>query len=303
LELPPFKSSAFRGGFGHVFKRLTCAYPGHECDDCQIQHSCPYVYVFETKPPSDSKVLKNFENVPRPYVIATRFDDTKTYFKMGDRLSFDLFLIGDALQYIPFFIHSFELLGLEGIGKQRRPYRLARVEALDSCTGMAHQIYEGRSKRIRQKDVSVTGSLLMDRAESLQAKTVRICFETPLRMKWKGVYTSDPQFHLLLRNAVRRVTSLLYFHLGGKEISMDFGEFFKRAESVEMIETNVKWVDWERYSARQNDRMNFGGIIGEAEYRGDDLQPFIPWLLAAEALGMGKQTAFGLGRIRLVWSD
>ncbi|HEU4964477.1 MAG TPA: CRISPR system precrRNA processing endoribonuclease RAMP protein Cas6 [Bacilli bacterium] len=302
LDLPPFKSSAFRGGFGHVFKSLTCKHPGVECGACEIQHSCPYVYVFETKPPADSKVLKNFENVPRPYVIVTRFDDQKMRFSPGERLSFELMVFGDAIEYAPFFIYSFDRLGDVGIGKQRRPYRLVRVEALDQVNGLAFEVYDGKSRRIRQHDYTLNGSDLEARAAKVKgADGVTVSFETPLRMKSKGSYTSDPQFHLLVRNAVRRVTSLLYFHHGGKELSMDYASFFKRAEAIELVENKTRWVDWDRYSARQDKKMSFGGLVGEAEYRGD-ISEFVPWLLAAEELHMAKQTAFGLGKIRAVYT-
>lgn len=301
LDMPPFKSSAFRGGFGQVFKSLTCKHPGIECSDCEIQHSCPYVYVFETKPPTDSKVLKKFENVPRPYVIVTSFEDQKTRFSEGERLSFELLVFGDAIAYVPFFIYSFERLGDVGIGKQRRSYHLVRVEALDVVNGLAFQVYEGNSRRIHQHDYALKGSEIEARADKVGGQRgVTVKFETPLRLKWKGAYTDDPQFHLLIRNAVRRVSSLLYFHHGGKELPLDYTELFRRAESVELVKNTTHWVDWERYSARQETKMQFGGMIGEAVYQGD-VGEFLPWLIAAEMLHVGKQTAFGLGKISLSW--
>ena len=298
LELPPFKSSAFRGGFGHVFRQLTCAYPGRDCSDCSLQNSCPYVYVFETKPPVGSKVLRNFESVPRPYVISTEFEGKK-YFRPGEKLDFELLIFGDALAYLPFFIHSFELLGTVGIGKGRRPYSVNSVEAIDIVRGHRHQVYDHTTKRMRQKDVSLSGKDIMDRVEHLSEKSVKVTFDTPLRMKWKGSYTAESHFHLLIRNAVRRVSSLLYFHHGGEELEIPFSELFQKAEQIELIQSDVQWVDWERYSARQDTRMTLGGIIGTSTYRGE-LQEFIPWLVLSETIHIGKQTAFGLGKIGLV---
>lgn len=302
LQMPPFKSSAFRGGFGHVFKSLTCTYPGTDCGGCKIQHSCPYIYVFETKPPQDAKVFKKFENVPRPYVISTVFDENKTLYKPGERLGFDLLLYGNAEVYLPYFIHSFELLGNIGLGKQRGKFSLVRVTAYNMMNQTNHLIFDGISKRIRQENVTVSGQTFLDRADQVKGDTVTVSFETPLRIKWQGSYTSDPQFHLLVRNAVRRVTSMLYFHHDGLLMDVDFQSMFKRAEEVELVSNGVKWVDWERYSARQNTKMQLGGMLGEASYRGP-IREFVPWLLAGETLRIGKQTAFGLGKIGLVFGE
>lgn len=299
LELPPFKSSAFRGGFGHVFKQLSCAFPGKSCSECAIQNSCPYTYVFETKPPDDSKVLRNFESVPRPYVISTAFEGKK-HFRPGEHLDFDLLIFGDALTYLPYFIHSFELLGTVGIGKDRRPYTLRRVESVDLVQGHRFLVYDSGTKRIRQKEVRMTGADILARAASLNEQSVMISFETPLRIKWKGKYTSEPHFHLLIRNVVRRVSSILYFHHGGKELELHFADLFQKAEQIELTQPDVRWVDWERYSSRQDTKMSLGGIMGQAIYKGD-LQDFIPWLVLAETIHIGKQTGFGLGKIELLW--
>ncbi|ARU61767.1 hypothetical protein CBW65_12575 [Tumebacillus avium] len=299
LELPPFKSSAFRGGFGHVFKDLTCAFPGKNCAECSIQDSCPYIYVFETQPPTNSKVSPKFESVPRPYVICTEFDG-KRFYKPNETVDFELLIFGDAFSYVPFFIHSFEVLGKKGIGKERKPYSLHRVEVIDLSNGTSYLVYEGTQKQIRHREVIFTGKELLSRAEKIKETAVTVTFDTPLRMKYQGNYTADPQFHLLIRNALRRVTSLLYFHHGGQEISLDVPELIRKAEQVQLVKSTARWVDWERYSARQDTKMSFGGIMGEATYEGE-LSEFVPWLLAAEALGIGKQTVFGLGRMRLIW--
>ncbi|ASS74484.1 hypothetical protein CIG75_05405 [Tumebacillus algifaecis] len=301
LELPPFKTSAFRGGFGRVFKALTCAFPGKECTDCSIQHSCPYIYVFETKPPVNSKVAPKFESVPRPYVISSEFDG-KRFFKPGEKLSFELSIFGDAFDYVPFFIRAFEMLGSKGIGKERKPYTLHRVEVINLSTGSSFLIYDSHQKHIQHRPIIFTGQKLLDRAAQITAHSFTVTFETPLRMKYNGNYTADPQFHLLIRNALRRVSSLLYFHHGGQELNLDFHNLLRKAEGVKVVTSSARWVDWERFSARQDTKMSLGGIMGEVSYEGD-LTPFIPFLLAAEALGIGKQTVFGLGKLHLIWGS
>jgi len=44
--------------------------------------------------------------------------------------------------------------------------------------------------------------------------------------------------------------------------------------------------------------MNLGGITGRIVYSGQ-VEPFLPYLQAAEILHIGKATSFGLGRVRM----
>ena len=42
LVLPPHKGSTFRGGFGNVFRRITCALREKDCGSCLLRERCPY---------------------------------------------------------------------------------------------------------------------------------------------------------------------------------------------------------------------------------------------------------------------
>ena len=72
----------------------------------------------------------------------------------------------------------------------------------------------------------------------------------------------------------------------------------EQARGVELAENHTGWVDWERYSTRQKQRMNLGGLIGEARYSGD-LAPFLPLLALGELVHVGKACAFGNGLYRI----
>jgi CRISPR/Cas system endoribonuclease Cas6 (RAMP superfamily) len=62
-----------------------------------------------------------------------------------------------------------------------------------------------------------------------------------------------------------------------------------------MRDGNIRWRDWERYSARQDARMKMGGFVGEVEYAGA-IGEFVPLLKLGERVHIGKGTGFGLGR-------
>jgi hypothetical protein len=76
----------------------------------------------------------------------------------------------------------------------------------------------------------------------------------------------------------------------------------RRAQAVATRSADPRWVDWERYSARQDTRMTLGGFLGTATFEGD-LAPFAPFLRVGEVVHVGKGTAFGLGRYRMERSE
>lgn len=125
-----------------------------------------------------------------------------------------------------------------------------------------------------------------------------VTFETMTRLKYQGSLNERPEFHVLVRSLLRRVSSLLYFHHGTK-LDMDFRGFISQAEKVRLVAQHTQWVDWERYSSRQDTRMKLGGIVGTVTYEFPDpdlVALFLPWLLLGEYVHVGKGGTFGLGR-------
>ncbi|MDI6783582.1 MAG: CRISPR system precrRNA processing endoribonuclease RAMP protein Cas6 [bacterium] len=133
-------------------------------------------------------------------------------------------------------------------------------------------------------------------------KQVTIYFLTPTRLKYETQLATDLEFHIFFRNLLRRISSLLYFHCEtdlGKEL--DFKQLIEQAKQIQTIQKDLRWYDWERYSARQETKMNFGGLIGQATFTGN-LAPFLPYLKLGEYIHVGKGTSFGLGKYRMVCS-
>ena len=67
-----------------------------------------------------------------------------------------------------------------------------------------------------------------------------------------------------------------------------------------MTRCNVRHIDVERRSSRTGAQIHsIGGFVGEAEYEGE-LGKFIPYLKAASWTGVGRQTVWGKGEVRIV---
>lgn len=289
IILPAYKGSTLRGGFGHAFKRVVCALKKNDCAECILKEKCVYSYVFETPPPSDTTIMRKYTSVPHPFIIEPPLE-TKRVYKPGDNIEFSLTLIGKAADYLPYFIYSFSELGNIGIGKGKGKYELTKVKSNGKI------IYNSKTKTItpyKLKDLSIKPPVsgVKDSASSL----LTLNFLTPTRIIYNKHLAIDPEFHIFLRTLLRRLSLLYYFHAGGDTSDWDFTEVIERAKSVKLKNSNLKWHDWEKYSARQDTKMKMGGFMGRITFEGD-LKPFMPLIKAGEVLHVGKGTGFGLGR-------
>ncbi len=278
LHLPPFKGSALRGGFGITFKRLVCANAWPCGERCEGGNACPYGYIFETKPPEGSDALKKNEHVPHPFVIEPPADSRAEY-APGEQLIFDVVLVGKAQEYMDYFAVTFKELGRAGLGRGRGKFRVAKIKALDT----------------------LTTSDLEARAAELPTGQIRLRFLTPTRLVHDKEMVQDPPFHVLVRRLLDRVSSLSYFHCG-ERWETDFKGLIAQAEQVELAEARTRWVQVERFSGRQQERVSLGGFVGEVAYKGD-IAPFRALLLLGSLAHVGKATVFGNGKYEIERGD
>jgi len=127
---------------------------------------------------------------------------------------------------------------------------------------------------------------------------VTLRFVTPVRIKYRERLCGDLEFHILMRSLLRRISLLTFFHCG-RELEVDFRGLILQAQKVRVVESNLLWHDWLRYSHRQRARLKLGGLMGEMTFAGD-LEPFWPFLKLGEWIHVGKGTSFGLGRYRIL---
>ncbi|CAG0941751.1 hypothetical protein BROC_01581 [Candidatus Brocadiaceae bacterium] len=127
---------------------------------------------------------------------------------------------------------------------------------------------------------------------------VTISLLTPLRLRFDVYITDKIEFHVLIRNLLRRISSLSYFHCNEK-LEIDFKGLIEKASKVKQIASDIHWFDWKRYSTRQDAWMSLGGVTGTVSYEGD-LTEFMSLLKLGEYVHVGKGTSFGLGKYEIV---
>ncbi|MCG3158203.1 MAG: hypothetical protein DKINENOH_04844 [bacterium] len=293
IELPEYKGSAFRGGFGHVMKKVCCVLPPGQCTErCQLGNNCAYAYIFETPQTGAASETRPIEatNLPHPFVILPPLSRRENI-APGEALSFGLTLIGRSIEFLPYFIYAFDELGRTGIGRGRGRYQLEHV--LETSTNS--EIYSRLTKKMAG-NISVRD--LADLSEAVKAQDqhrARLEFISPTRILDQNRLVSTLPFDLLMRGLLRRASLLARIHCGD-EWNLDYGAVLQAAHAtVHVVESNLVWQDWERYSNRQQRRMKLGGFIGSVCYAGE-LGPFLPLLSLGQYIHLGKNTTFGMGK-------
>ncbi len=149
LYLPLYLGSTLRGGFGHAFKRTICCNPQRECPACLLKEKCIYSYVFEDSSLNAGKNLKRYQgHCPHPFIIEPPEGDKQQY-QAGEELKFNLTLIGRAIDYLPYFIFTFDELGRLGIGKGKGKSQLTQVNSLPiNSSEDPVSIYDSQSKQL-----------------------------------------------------------------------------------------------------------------------------------------------------------
>ena len=294
LYLPPFKGSTLRGGFGHVFRKIVCVNKDEECNHCFLHEKCIYARVFESRPPSRHFVRK-YSAAPRPFILCPPLTK-KTHYQPGDTLNFELTLIGQSTDYLPYFIYAFIELGKRGIGREKGKYELIelRHKALD---GVETVIYTGHDQTLKSIPQVITWNDIIKNGIP-PPPTLTLLFLTPLRVKERGDLVVNLTFPTLIARLMERIDVLSYFYCGGSAPEENQA-LLKEAQNIKAKAKSLRWYDWERYSNRQKRRMKMGGLIGAITFSGN-LAPFMPYLLLGQYIHVGQGTTFGLGRYEIV---
>jgi len=208
---------------------------------------------------------------------------------------FSLVVIGHASEFLPHIVFSVETMGASGIGVGAK-HGLGRF-CLNKVTANDTTIFDSSVGLL--SDIATDRCLDIEPADSGPSRIgVRLC--TPLRLKKGNKLQSDLPFHVLIRSALRRISSLeiAYGQEGLGEPALDYPGLVRRAESIHLKQSNLRWRELQRYSNRQRQKVSLSGLVGSATYEGD-LAEFVPILKYASQVHVGKQTFFGLGRLEM----
>ena len=184
-----------------------CALRGPiDCRDCTLKAVCPYPYIFETAPFEGAQQLRTYGDVPRPFVIDPL--DTRGEYRKGESFSFQLTIIGRAIDYLPYFLVSFRELGEMGIGKGRGRFQLTHVR-----TDNGESIYDGDTQMVHNLDNARSFDDIQRETESQKTDELTLRLLTPTRITYEGALTDQLPFHVFWRRLIGRISGAGVFPL------------------------------------------------------------------------------------------
>ncbi len=280
-----------RGAMGDVLRRLVCSPDCPGAKVCPERLGCPYARLFE--PTTWGSGPSGLADWPRPFVLRTSHLDGQAL-QPGATFEFDLHLFDMHEGAMPWLILTFHQLAQEGIGRRRR-LRLETVDGLDRDGRAVPLVRDDRIPSSPGRPPPVVLSL--DPLTEPVSK-VRVQFATPTELKFAGRIVREPQFGILFARIRDRISTLRALY-GEGPLEIDFRAMAERANQVKLTGLRLESIEVERRSGKTGLTHPLGGFVGEAEYTGD-LSEFVPYLKAAWWAGVGRQTVWGKGAIKVL---
>jgi hypothetical protein len=218
---------------------------------------------------------------PRPFVLRTAPLDGQVVMP-GEPFSFDLHVFEWRVPVLGYFHEAFAMMAAEGLGPGRERARLTGVETLD---------LEGKPAAAGFRCCAPLDAEWDD----ITAVTLR--FLTPTELKAEGRVVEEPEFRHLFARIRDRIATLSALY-GNGPLMLDFQALGERAGVVILERMDLNWEYASRRSSRTGQVHPLGGFTGTTEYRGS-LAEFLPWLRAAQWVGVGRQTVWGKGDVRV----
>ena len=219
-----------------------------------------YARIFE---PKSLRGPSGLADPPRPFVFRARHLDGLTI-APGEAFHFDVNIFdvrGDSVSCFIQVFSEFDAATLQHVDRASEPQRVCLASAVAPVS------------------------------------KVRVEFLTPTELKSKDQIVDRPEFPILFGRIRDRVSTLSALY-GSGPLPIDFAETSERAARVRLAQCDIRTVSAERRSGRTGQTHPIGGFIGSAEYEGE-LAEFLPYLEAARWTGVGRQTVWGKGEIRL----
>jgi hypothetical protein len=198
-------------------------------------------------------------DLPRPFVFRAAHLDGRGV-APGEAFHFDVNLLTRDPWPVPHFEAAFRQLATHGLGPGRGK---ALLQAMDLAT-------------------------LEFSFHPVPARRVTVEFVTPTELK--GGETSA--FALLIARLRDRISNLQ------GPLDIDYRALAHLARAVRITHSDLRQVKAERTSSRTGQTHALSGFIGETTYEGE-LAPFMPYLTIGQYTGVGRQTVWGKGQMRV----
>ncbi len=299
INLPEHPGSTFRGAFGQALRELSCNFANMKCEKCNLNSKCPYSLFFNPFLTEKDKLKTSgrFHNKLRPFIIEPAISG-KTEYLQGENIKFTINVFGEMKQFIPYIIESWRNLQGKGIGANRGKFLLGNIWIINDILGKSIKIYDYKDELVVNKELSISVDDINKQVNLYKEDKVTFIFKSPTLLKYKGQYIKKSlEFNILMRNLFRRLSTLAAFY--GEEMDIYFKDYLDKATEIVIVNENLEWKQWFRYSNKQQQKIDMQGFTGMITYQGD-IKQFLPYLIIAQYIHIGKNTVFGQGNFQVL---
>jgi hypothetical protein len=172
-------------------------------------------------------MMRKYPFAPHPFVPTPPIPSSEASSTLREN-SVEIVLIGRSVEYLPYFIYTFENMGRQGIGNSRVPFHVLRVESMASpIHGNSTIIYENGG------DILAPGlpclafdalkSACVNREGLPEFPELAVKMLTPIHVVTAGREDSALECNALMQSLLRRIKLLHEFFCRGPENYKDFG--------------------------------------------------------------------------------
>jgi hypothetical protein len=292
ITLPQYPGSTWRGLLGSSLRRTACITGQASCDGCLLQDSCAFFNFFESPTGQPAGRMRG-ALACHPFVLDLAPQVLRSV-RPGEAIQLGINVIGDANSYLPHLVIAMERAGEAGIGKGRGRFRLLRLlQEVTLSQGDWVRIFDADERALRP---FASGPVaLPDAPPSLRVQLV-----TPLRIKRRGRLVGARELSAsdFLRHLCWRLEQIDQ-RFGSVDPQGYWESHRDLVEGLAPAATQVRWLDWARYSSRQATTMKLGGLMGILTIPDEAIEAMWPLLWLGQWVHIGKATTFGLGVYRL----
>lgn len=293
--LSEFKGSMLRGSLAHAMARTTCKKSNSEqCDACDEIKDCPFYDAFKRTFKDEVPWRKPDNDAPRPFVIDC--PETEKHYRRGDYLTFYLNLFGTRLR-TELWIEVLQHMALAGLTKRQHKFALYSVSLQtrfpDSDSWQDLYVFPQNHPERLYMETEIS--------EMKNGHQATLNFLTPAQFNIETRFGTDFTFADLTKRLLRRYYELLTLYQQPVE-NFEFKTFLDAAQEIEMHKELAWHRGWKRFSSTQRSTLNLDGHVGSIRLTGD-LTRFRDLLSKAQLFHVGRETVFGLGKMRLQTHD
>lgn len=289
VRMPFYSGSALRGAFGYMLRKVTCMTKQPVCDGCPLRRTCPYGQVFEPEAQTGSTLTA--DQTPPAYILEPLPIGQRDLLQ-DECFSFNLVLIGEARNQLALLIYVWEQVLAQGLRKPAGKARLLRVD-WQKDVDQYETIYQPGKALIPHSAHVLVPPIPDDTYLNIE-------FLTPSRIRSEGSRLGKTQIQPAdMLKALNRRYRILFRQYLLPDLPI------LPVQQVELHHDyrELHWLDWTRYSSRQEQEMTLGGLVGFWQWSLSDVADWWPLLFIGQWLHVGKNAAFGMGHYQLSTSS